>query len=145
MNLDLANSLIEAGLQEAKKMELRTSIAVMDSATHLVSFIRMDDSLLASLDISMKKAKTAVLFNAPSSVIGQLSQPGGIVYGVEQTNGGLVLFGGGFPIHNKNGRLIGGIGVSGGSVTQDEQVAEAAMNATKCPVSRNLEENMLKF
>ena len=131
MNLDLANTLIQAGLQEAKKMNFRMSIAVLDSATHLVSFIRMDDSLLASLDISMKKAKTSVLFNGPSSELGKFSQPGGLVYGVEQTNGGLVSFGGGFPIHNKNGKLIGGIGVSGGTVTEDEQTAMAAKKAIK--------------
>ena len=59
MNLDLANSLIQAGLEEAKKMKFRMSIAIVDSAGHLVSFVRMDDSPLVTLEVSMKKAKTA--------------------------------------------------------------------------------------
>lgn len=87
----------------------------------------MDNAFLGSIDISMKKAKTAVLFNGLSS--GDLYaavQPGAPLYGVENTNGGLVVFGGGFPIV-KDGKIIGGVGVSGGSVEQDVKVATAGL------------------
>ena len=125
MNFKLATTALEAALKEAKKNNLKMNIAIVDSGAHLVSFARMDDSLLGSIDVSIKKAKTAALFKAPTGEIGKLSKPNGPIYGVEQTNGGLITFPGGLPIINANGKLIGGIGVSGDSVANDEKVAEA--------------------
>lgn len=87
----------------------------------------MDNAFPGSIDISLKKARTAVLFNGLSS--GDLydgSQPGQALYGIEETNGGLVVFGGGFPVYY-DGKLIGGVGVSGGSVAQDVKVATAGV------------------
>ena len=125
MNLKLATSALNAALAEAEKLNLKMNIAIVDAGGHLVSFARMDDSILGAIDVSIKKAKTAVFLKAPTGEVGKLSQPGGPIYGVEQTNGGLVTFPGGLPILNSKGKLIGGIGVSGDSVTNDEKVAEA--------------------
>ena len=129
MELNLATTALNAALEEARKNDLKMNIAIVDSGSHLVSFSRMDDSLLGSIDVSIKKAKTAVLLKAPTGEVGKLSQPGGPIFGVEQTNGGLITFPGGLPILNANGKLIGGIGVSGDSVTNDEKVAEAGRKA----------------
>lgn len=91
----------------------------------------MDNAFPGSIDISQKKARTAVLFNGLSSGAAYAAaQPGAPLYGIEQTNGGLVVFGGGFPVI-LDGKLIGGVGVSGGSVEQDVQVATAGVKGLK--------------
>ena len=107
------------------------NIAIVGKGANLVAFARMNDAWLGSVDIAMKKAKTAVFFNMPTGNIGGLSQPGGSLYNIEHSNGGLITFPGGLPIKDKNGNLIGGIGVSGSSVENDHQVAEAGLNG-KC-------------
>lgn len=102
-------------------------IAILDPSSQLVAFLRMDNAYLGSVDISMKKAKTVTSFNGlfPSYGLLNRSQPGGDVFGIEQTNGGLVVFGGGQPIFDTDGYFIGAIGVSGGTVAQDIAVAVA--------------------
>ena len=107
------------------------NIAVVGKGANLIAFARMNDAWLGSVDIAMKKAKTAVFFNMPTGNIGGLSQPGGSLYNIEHSNGGLITFPGGLPIKDKNGNLIGGIGVSGSSVENDHQVAEAGLKG-KC-------------
>merc|ERR1712083_559356 len=94
-----------------------------------VAFKRMDGAWLGSIDIAMKKAKTAVFFDMPSGDLGTLSQPGGALYGIEHSNQGLITFPGGVQVHDSNDVLIGGIGVSGGSVQHDLLVARAANKA----------------
>lgn len=90
----------------------------------------MDNAFLGSIDISQKKARTAVLFNGlyASADLYAAVQPGAPLYDVQNTNGGLVVFGGGVPIY-VDGILIGGVGVSGGSVEQDLSVANAGIEA----------------
>lgn len=82
---------------------------MLDPSAQLVAFLRMDNAFLSSMDISIKKAKTVSLFNGlyPSNALYTRSQPGGDVYGIEQTNGGLVVFGGGQPIVDSEGYWIG--------------------------------------
>ena len=129
ITLEAAARGIEAALAKSEELGVTMNITVLDVGANLKAFVRMDDAMLGSLDISMKKAKTAVLFNGPSSGLGAISQPGGVVYGIEESNGGLVTFGGGFPLHNADGKLIGSIGVSGSSVANDEIVAKAGVDA----------------
>ncbi|MFJ8022321.1 heme-binding protein [Streptomyces sp. NPDC096311] len=86
-----------------------------------------EDAWLGSIDIAIKKAKTAALFTMPSAAIGELSPPGGDLYNVEVTDGGLVTFGGGLPLTSANGRVIGPVGTSGG------QVSEEAEGRRGCP------------
>jgi uncharacterized protein GlcG (DUF336 family) len=95
----------------------------------LVSFHRMDNAWLGSLDISIKKAKTARFFDMNSGEIGKLSQPGGPLYNIEHSNGGLITFAGGVIIKDASGKIIGAIGVSGGMVDQDHAVAEAGASS----------------
>ena len=131
MNLELATAAIKSGLEASEKLNLKMNIAIVDSGGNLVSFIRMDDAWLGSIDVSVKKAKTAVLFNMPSGEIGKLSQPRGSLYGIEHSNDGLITFPGGLPVHNKNGKLIGGIGESGDSVANDVRIAGAGKSAAE--------------
>ena len=131
MNRALATAAIKAGIEESEKLNCKMNIAIVDSGAHLVAFIRMDDAMLGSVDVSIKKAKTATFFNAPSGALGKMCQPGGPAYGVENSNEGLITFPGGLPIHNKEGKLIGAIGVSGDSVINDEKVAEAGRKVAK--------------
>ncbi|KAF1851738.1 DUF336-domain-containing protein [Cucurbitaria berberidis CBS 394.84] len=122
-----AQTIITAAIKNATAQNIPQNIAVVDPSGLIVAFLRMDNAFPGSIDISIKKAKTAVLFNGLSS--GQLyesSQPGQPLYGVQETNGGLVVFGGGFPVYY-DGKLIGGVGVSGGSVAQDVKVATAGV------------------
>jgi len=103
------------------------NIIVVDSGANLKAFIRMDGAWLGSVDISIKKAKTARFFDMPTGAIGQLSQPGGPLFNIEHSNGGLISFPGGLPIKDANGDIIGAIGVSGSSVENDHAVAEAGI------------------
>ncbi len=129
ITLEQAQAAVEAALAKSKSMKVAMNIAVVDSGANLVAFGRMDGAWLGSKDISIRKAQTAVYFQMPSAEIGKLSQPGGSLYGIEVTNGGLVSFGGGFPIMNAEKEMIGAIGVSGASVEDDEKVAKAGRDA----------------
>ncbi|HHJ40383.1 MAG: glycolate utilization protein [Methylothermaceae bacteria B42] len=122
-----ANRAIEAAIEEAKKIHTKMCIAVVDSGADLKAFMRMDDAWIGSTDIAIKKAETACLFGMPTEEIGKLSQPGGPLYGIEHSNGGLITFPGGLPIVDENGVLLGGIGVSGSAVENDRQVALAGV------------------
>ena len=88
----------------------------------------MDNAWLGSVDISIKKAKTARYFDMPTGEIGKLSQPGGPLYGIEHSNGGLITFPGGVLL-KEGDRIVGAIGVSGGTVEQDHEVASAGSQA----------------
>lgn len=85
----------------------------------------MDDAWIGSIDIAMKKAKTAVFFGMPTGQIGKHSQPGGPLFGIEHSNDGLITFPGGLPVVDSDGVMIGAIGVSGSSVENDHAVAQA--------------------
>jgi uncharacterized protein GlcG (DUF336 family) len=104
-------------------------IAVVDAGANLKAFIRMDDAFLGSIDIAIKKAKTARMFNMPSGDLGKLSQPGAPLYNIEHSNDGLITFPGGVLLKNKEGVIIGAVGVSGSSVEDDHLVATAGAEA----------------
>jgi uncharacterized protein GlcG (DUF336 family) len=122
-----AGKAIDAATRRAIELSTRMCIAVVDSGASLKAFHRMDDAWVGSIDIAIKKAKTAVFFGMPTGLIGQLSQPGGPLFGIEHSNGGLITFPGGLPIVDKDGNLIGAIGVSGSSVENDHAVALAGV------------------
>ncbi|EUC39048.1 hypothetical protein COCCADRAFT_81870 [Bipolaris zeicola 26-R-13] len=127
ISADQAQTVIKAAVANATALQIPENIAIVDPAGMLVAFHRMDNAYLGSIDISQKKARTAVLFNGLTS--GDLYaavQPGAPLYSAENSNGGLIVFGGGLPIY-LNGRLIGGVGVSGGSVEQDLSAAFAGV------------------
>lgn len=118
-----------AAIEKSEDLNLKMNIAVVDAGANLVAFARMDDAWLGSLDISIKKAKTARFFDMNTGEIGKLSQPGGSLYNIEHSNGGLITFPGGIPIKNEDGEIIGAIGVSGSTVENDHTVAQAGVDS----------------
>ncbi|MET0701279.1 MAG: heme-binding protein [Mycobacterium sp.] len=128
IQLSAASAVIEAATAKAREIGQPMNIAVVDDGGHLVAFVRMDGAIKASIDISIRKARTSILMNAPTSALMPLVQPGAELYGLEQTSGGMVIFGGGIPLA-VDGVVVGAIGVSAGSVEQDVSVAEAGVAA----------------
>ncbi|WOD44585.1 GlcG/HbpS family heme-binding protein [Hwangdonia lutea] len=129
ITLEQAEKAISAAKQKSTEIDTKMNIAVVDAGANLVAFGRMDGAWLGSLDISIKKAKTARFFDMNTGIIGELSQPGGSLYNIEHSNNGLITFPGGIPIKNASGDVIGAIGVSGSSVENDHTVAEAGATA----------------
>ncbi|MGY3052771.1 uncharacterized protein GlcG (DUF336 family) [Pedobacter sp. UYEF25] len=129
MNITLsqAEQIINKAKQKADEMNLKMNIAVVDAGANLVAFGRMDGAWLGSLDISIKKAKTARFFDMDTGEVGKLSQPGQPLYNIEHSNNGLITFPGGIPIKNNEGEIIGAIGVSGSLVENDHTVASAGV------------------
>ena len=131
MNITLAQAekAIAAAKIKAAAIDTKMNIAIVDGGANLVAFARMDGAWLGSVDISIKKAKTARFFDMNSGVIGELSQPGGSLFNIEHSNNGLISFPGGIPLKNADGEIIGAIGVSGSSVENDHAVADAGSSA----------------
>lgn len=131
MSITLAQAEKMISVAQAKSIEIDTkmNIAIVDAGANLIAFARMDGAWLGSLDISIKKAKTARFFDMNTGIIGELSQPGGALYNIEHSNGGLITFPGGIPVKDASGNVIGAIGVSGSSVENDHTVAEAGATA----------------
>jgi uncharacterized protein GlcG (DUF336 family) len=127
VNIAHAEAAIEAARKKAVELKTQMCIAVVDSGANLKAFYRMDDAWVGSIDIAIKKAKTAVFFGMPTGAIGQLAQPGGPLYGIGVSNEGLITFPGGLPIVDEDGVLVGAVGVSGSSVENDNKVAEAGV------------------
>lgn len=121
--------IISAARQQALKIGVPVNIAVLDDGGHLKAFLRMDGAVLGSIDIALKKARTAVLFGLNTEVVFEYCKPGAPAYGLENTNGGLAVFAGGIPLKTARGELVGAVGVSGGAVPQDFSIAEAAAAA----------------
>jgi len=127
MNITLAQAekMIAVAKEKSTAIDTKMNIAIVDAGANLVAFARMDGAWLGSLDISIKKAKTARFFDMNTGIIGELSQPGQPLFNIEHSNNGLITFPGGVPVKDTNGNVIGAIGVSGSSVENDHTVAEA--------------------
>lgn len=124
ITLDVALLLTEKIKQRASDMGVKAVVAVADNAGHPVLAECMDDSYIASYDIAIQKAFTAVSLKMSTKALKPLAQPGGSLYGIQFTNQGkIVIFGGGEPLKNSLGKIIGGLGVSGGSEEQDTALA----------------------
>jgi ATP:cob(I)alamin adenosyltransferase len=127
--LNKARRGIAAAENKALEIGVPMVIAVVDSGGNLVAQERMDNALLASIALALDKAYTAVALKMPTEQAAIVAVPGQQLFGINTTNSGrLVIFGGGLPIYEQ-GLLIGGIGVSGGSVEQDMVVAQAGLSA----------------
>ncbi len=124
-----ARAAVDAAVVKAVELGTRMDIAVIDAGGNLKAFLRMDGAWLGSIDIAIRKAKTARFFDAPTGEIGKLSQPGGALYGIEHSNDGLITFPGGVPLMTANGTVMGAVGVSGSTVEDDHAVAEAGAAA----------------
>nr|WP_222844548.1 heme-binding protein [Saccharomonospora sp. CUA-673] len=128
LTMDDARQVLDAALAKALEIGQPMNVAVVDAGAHLVTFARQDGAILASIDIATRKARTAALMRMTTAQVGEAAQPGAPLYGIEGTNGGLVVFGGGIPL-TRDGEVVGAIGVSAGSVEQDTEVAEAGVSA----------------
>ena len=129
ITLQQAEKAVAAAQQKARDLNLKMNIAVVDAGANLTAFARMDGAWLGSVDIAIKKAKTARYFDMPTGELGKISQPGKSLYQIEVSNGGLITFPGGIPIKDASGAVIGAIGVSGDVVENDHAVAEAGLKA----------------
>ncbi len=129
INTQAAEAIIAGAEAKAREMGLPVIIAVLDAGGHLKAFQRMDGAVLGSIDIAIRKAKTAVLFQCDSEAVWDYCKPGAPAHALELTNGGLAPFGGGLPLRTSDGAFIGALGVSGGAVSQDVEVAQAALAA----------------
>lgn len=129
ITLEQARKAVDAAIAKSEELGVKMNIAIVDGGTNLVAFNKMDDAWLGSIDISQKKARTARFFNMDTGIIGSLSQPGGSLYNIEHSNGGLITFPGGVVLKDAEGRIIGAIGVSGSTVEDDHAVASAGAAA----------------
>jgi uncharacterized protein GlcG (DUF336 family) len=129
LSLDAAEKVVSAAKAKAAELKTRMDITVVDAGGNLKAFARMDGAWLGSIDISMRKARTARWFDMNTGEIGKLSQPGGPLFGIEHSNGGLITFPGGVPLKDAKGEVVGAIGVSGSTVENDHAVAAAGAQA----------------
>ena len=129
LNLRSARRMIDAAKKKATELNVPMVIAVVDEGGNLIAMERMDGALLVSLDLAKGKAYTAVALKMPTSDLAPLAQPGAELFGIDKTDSGkIVIFGGGFPVKS-NDTMVGGIGVSGGSVEEDMACAQAGLDA----------------
>jgi len=128
ISLEQALAVVQAATDKAAELSTRMNVAVVDAGGNLKAFARMDDAWLGSIDIAVRKARTARQFDMPTGEIGKLSQPGGPLYNIEHSNGGLITFPGGLPLVFED-RVIGAVGVSGSTVDNDHTVAQAGTEA----------------
>jgi uncharacterized protein GlcG (DUF336 family) len=129
VTLDEARTIIAAAEKVAKSIDQPMNIAVVDEGGNLVAHVRMDGAWIGSVDISINKAWTARAFDSETGDLAKNSQPGKQFFGIHTTNQGrVVIFAGGIPLKRK-GKVVGAIGVSGGTGEQDQKVAEAGAGA----------------
>ena len=129
VSLAEARKIIAAAEKKAGKLGQPMNIAVADAGGNLVAHVRMDGAWLGSVDISIKKAWTSRAFDIATKDLAEHSQSGGQFFGIHASNGGKVMiFAGGIPL-KRGGKVVGAIGVSGGSGEQDHAVAEAGAAA----------------
>lgn len=139
MTLDIAKTLALCVEKKAYEMGVNAVICVADSGARPVLVHSMDDAYIASFDIAVKKAYTVVSLKMPTSTLKGLAAPGGSLYGIQHTNDGqIVIFGGGDPLCI-DGKIIGGLGVSGGTEEQD-----TALSAYGASVFNEIIENFRK-
>lgn len=129
VTLGEARKVIAAAEQKAAEIKQPMNIAVVDEGGNLVSHARMDGAWIGSIDISINKAFTSRAFDISTKDLAQYSQSGGQFFGIHVSNHGRVMiFAGGIPL-KRAGKVVGAVGVSGGSGEQDQAVAEAGAKA----------------
>ena len=127
ITLRQAYAALRAAEEKATAIGIPVNIAVLDAGAHLKAFSRMDGAVLGSIDVATRKAMTAALFQARSEAVWEYCKPGAPAPALELSNGGLAPFAGGIPLRGRQGEILGAIGVSGGTVAQDLEIAEAGV------------------
>ena len=129
VTFDAARAMTDAARRRADEIGVPMCVAVVDAGGNVVTFARMDGAWLGSIDIAQDKAYTARAFDMGTKDLAPLSQPGQPLFGVHTSNRGrIIVFAGGVPL-TADGTVVGAIGVSGGMVDQDQNVAEAGAAA----------------
>jgi len=129
VTLSTAQAVVEAARAKADEIDVPMNIAVVDEGNNLTAFARMDGAWLGSIDIAQNKAYTARSFDMTTKDLAPLCQPNQPLFGIQASNQGrLIVFAGGIPLE-AGGKVVGAVGVSGGSVEQDHEVAEAGVAA----------------
>ncbi len=131
ITLEKARKIIEKAEAAAVAIGQPMNIAVVDCGGNLISHVRMDEAWIGSIDISIKKAYTSVAFKISTRDLAENCQSGNQFFGIHASNNGkIMIFAGGIPLL-RDGKVVGAIGVSGGSGEQDQTVAEAGASAFK--------------
>jgi uncharacterized protein GlcG (DUF336 family) len=129
VTLENARKIIVAAEKKAGELGQPMNIAVADGGGNLVAHVRMDGAWIGSIDIAINKAFTARAFDISTRDLAKHAQPGGQFYGIHASNHGRVMiFAGGVPV-KRAGKVVGAVGVSGGTGEQDQAVAEAGAKA----------------
>jgi uncharacterized protein GlcG (DUF336 family) len=127
--LEDARRVIAAAEKKSSEIGQPMNISLVDEGGNLIAHVRMDGAWIGSIDISQKKAYTSRAFDISTKDLATHSQSGGQFFGIHASNNGkIMIFAGGIPL-KKNGKVVGAIGVSGGSGDQDHTVAEAGVAA----------------
>ncbi|MDR3121927.1 MAG: heme-binding protein [Clostridiales bacterium] len=125
---EICAALAMAAKEKSRALGVGVTLSVADENGNLRLLQRFGDAILPSIEISQNKAYTAAVLRQSTAEFGKIAQVGGSAFGINVTSPRLVIFGGGFPL-TVGGRTVGGVGVSGGSVEQDEEVAHAVLEA----------------
>jgi uncharacterized protein GlcG (DUF336 family) len=129
VTLSAAQAVVDAACAKAEEIGVPMNIAVVDAGNNLTAFARMEGAWLGSIDIAQNKAYTARAFDMSTKELAPLAQPQQPLFGIHASNQGrLIVFAGGIPLTSQD-QVVGAIGVSGGSVEQDHEVAEAGVAA----------------
>ncbi len=129
VTIEEAQSIVSAAQEKAREIGQPMNIAVAEIGGNLKAFARMEQAWLASIDIAVNKAFTAASLGISTQELAEMAQPGQPLFGIHATNGGrIVIFAGGIPLL-RDGDVVGAVGVSGGTVDQDQEVAEAGVAA----------------
>lgn len=129
ITLEDAERVVSGARAKAEQLGQPVDIAVVDAGRELKAFVRMDGALLGSIDVAIGKAFTAASFQLATRDLAPIAQPGEPLFGIHATNGGrIVIFPGGIPLE-QDGEVVGAVGVSSGTVEQDQAVAEAGVAA----------------
>lgn len=129
VTLSAARAIVDAARAKAEEIGVPMNIAIVDAGNNLTAFARMDGAWLGSIDIAQNKAYTARAFDMSTQELAPLCQPGQPLFGIQASNQGrLIVFAGGIPL-KAGDEVVGAIGVSGGTVEQDHEVAEAGVAA----------------
>jgi uncharacterized protein GlcG (DUF336 family) len=125
LSLEVALALLARVREEAEARDLSLAAAVVDTAGHVLASQRMDGAALGAMQLAVGKAFTAVSWATPSGDFSRSTQPGGDDWGWNTTDPRIVVYAGGIPLH-VDGELVGAIGASGGTATEDEECVAAA-------------------
>jgi uncharacterized protein GlcG (DUF336 family) len=128
---ELAAKLVEGAVAKAKSLGVPQVVAILDESGLLKAFCRMDGAPLISIEVSQNKAYTALLGAPSQDFFNRIKDNPALLAGVPHIPR-IAVFGGGLPI-KIDGVVVGGIGVSGGSVDQDIECAQAGLNAIPSP------------